>query len=463
MTVTAPPRPPRPSDPVTHGEFDALVEALVEEARRRGQRRRRRNGAIVTLVGLVGVALFALLGRSAQSQTESPALSARSSVSAGALSSKIAFIREPPWGYAGVLWIMNPDGSGQRKLAPAFPGMRWSPDGQKIAYTSSGNSSDLYVMNADGSGQERLTSDPGNENNPEWSPDGRAIAFSRWTPGDRSIEIAVINADGSEQRRLTSNGTADFGGGVLAWSPVGAKIAFVGVRDGNAEIYVINADGSGQRRLTRNAGRDSNLVWSPDGRRIAFVSNWQVWVMNADGSGQRRLTRAEVLEVTVKNETRAEGNYSIYVRTNESQRSWYTGMTYRSRGKAQKVAQTIRERGTRSVAPAWSPDGRRIAFERRLGRERHGRCDGCGGAVSFHVYVMNADGSEERRLAQDGAQPVWSPDGKMIAFGWHPTARGIALRRQFDIYVVNADGSGQRNLTRTRRRESWPVWSPAQR
>jgi Tol biopolymer transport system component len=141
-------------------------------------------------------------------------------------------------------------------------------------------------------------------------------------------------------------------------------------------------------------------------------------------------------------------------------------MTYRSRGKAQKVAQTIRESGTRSVAPAWSPDGRRIAFERRLGRERYGRCDGCGGAVSFHVYVMNADGSEERRLAQDGAQPVWSPDGKMIAFGWHPTARGIALRKQYDIYVVNADGSGHRNLTRTRdvgRRESWPVWSPAQK
>ena len=69
MTVTAPPRPPRPSDPVTHGEFEALVEALIEEARKRAQRRRRRNGAVVTLVALVGVALFALLGRSAQSQS----------------------------------------------------------------------------------------------------------------------------------------------------------------------------------------------------------------------------------------------------------------------------------------------------------------------------------------------------------------------------------------------------------
>ena len=80
MTVTAPPRPPRPSDPVTHGEFEALVEALIEEARQRARRRRRRNVAVVTLVALVGVALFAVLGRSAQSQSASPALSARSSL-----------------------------------------------------------------------------------------------------------------------------------------------------------------------------------------------------------------------------------------------------------------------------------------------------------------------------------------------------------------------------------------------
>ncbi len=91
MTVTAPPRPPRPSDPVRHGEFEALVEALIEEARKRAQRRRRRNGAVVTLVALVGVALFAVLGRSAQSQPASPALSVRSSLVAGAANSKIAF------------------------------------------------------------------------------------------------------------------------------------------------------------------------------------------------------------------------------------------------------------------------------------------------------------------------------------------------------------------------------------
>ena len=106
----------------------------------------------------------------------------------------------------------------------------------------------------------------------------------------------------------------------------GGKIAFERPRPDrnaegyviNSEIFVVNADGSGERRLTRNTGRDSNPVWSPDGRRIAFESNWQLNVMNADGSGQRRLTR----------------------------------------------------NGGRNFAPAWSPDGQKLAFERRLGRQK---------------------------------------------------------------------------------------------
>jgi Tol biopolymer transport system component len=298
--------------------------------------------------------------------------------------------------------------------------MRWSPDGQKIVFVGSGQlGNDIYVMNADGSEQKRLTSTaPGRcdgragwNSGPAWSPDGRAIGFTRSICDRRYSEIYVMNADGSELRVLTRNATPEYDPPTdLAWSPRGDKIAFVSRRDGNLEIYVMNADdGSEQRRLTRNKVGDRNPVWSPDGRRIAFESNWQLWVMNADGSAQRRLTR----------------------------------------------------NGGRNFNPAWSPDGRRIAFERRLGRYQEvDWCSGCGGALFFEVHVMNADGSGERRLTPEGARnraPSWSPDGRQIAF--------VSTRDgNQEIYVMNPDGSGQRNLTRTRGpRETSVAWSPAQK
>jgi hypothetical protein len=162
VTVTAPPRPPRPGDPVDREELEALVEALIEEARQRARRRRRIYGAAATLVALVGATLFTVFERSAQSQTSSAALTAPSSLPAGAARSKLAFIsarhvaccgRVPPF----ELYVMNADGSGKRVLTRDAGGLGWSPDGRKIAFVSNRDGSyGVYVMNADGSGQRRL-------------------------------------------------------------------------------------------------------------------------------------------------------------------------------------------------------------------------------------------------------------------------------------------------------------------
>ena len=98
-----------------------------------------------------------------------------------------------------------------------------------------------------------------------------------------------MNADGSGQTRLTNGQNYD-----LSWSPDGKKIAFVSNRDKNWEIYAMNADGGRQVNLTRDPAQDWWPWWSPDGSHIAFVSDrdgdWDIYVMNADGSGTSRLT-----------------------------------------------------------------------------------------------------------------------------------------------------------------------------
>ena len=419
MTVTAPPRPPRSGDPVDREELEALVEALIEEARKRAQRRRRRNGAVVTLVALVGVALFAVLGRSAESQTASPALSARPSLPAAAATSRIAFVSEPlRFGRQadGGLYVVNVDGSGKQQLTSArYSTPAWSPDGRAIAFGSAGGrGAGVSVMNADGSGQRRLTSGA----RPSWSPDGNQIAFVSGRDGN--AEIYLMNADGSGQRKLVAHTARNaVVGSAPAWSPDGRKIAFVSDRDGMPfrvdapEISVVNVDGSGQRNLTSNPAHDSDPVWSPDGRRIVFVRNFEIYVMNADGSGQQNLTR----------------------------------------------------NAAHDFAPAWSPNGQQIAFERRLGRRKYRPCAGCGRASIFEVRVMNTDGSGPRRLTRDvsqgrgegiGARPRWSPDGSKIAFVSERDGNA-------EVYLISADGSGRRNLTRNPRGHEYVfAWSPAQ-
>jgi Tol biopolymer transport system component len=202
------------------------------------------------------------------------------------------------------IWVMNANGSGPINLTPvtgvhAWP--TWSADGSWIAFhadrdivvgdvSSLTDNPDIFVVNVDGTGEIQLTTHPGRDWLPVWSPDGSRIAFlsDREGPG----EIFVMNADGSGQTNVTNDtGAAD---GWPVWSPDGSQIAFQSYRDGNAEVYLMNADGSGVTRLTWNTVFDGGPSWSPDGTQIVFESdrdgNLEIYVMNADGSGQARLT-----------------------------------------------------------------------------------------------------------------------------------------------------------------------------
>ena len=225
------------------------------------------------------------------------------------------------------------------------------------------------------------------------------ITFS--SKRDGNYEIYVMGINGKNSRRLTNNPHTDWH---PSWSPDGGRIVFSSKRDGGvtAEIYVMDADGSNPQRLTNNGHDDYEPSWSPDGERIIFRSVGEIYVMDANGDNQQKLSQDD------------QKDYS----------------------------------------PSWSPDGRRIAFS----SEREGHFGNDLGLTS-EIYVMDADGGNEQRLTENRNndwQPVWSPDGKRIAFAADRKADLVS----FDIFVMDADGNNQRRLTNNPHSDNSPSWSP---
>ncbi len=226
------------------------------------------------------------------------------------------------------------------------------------------------------------------------------------------------------------------------------KVAYVSFREFYPQVYAMNANGSNQTRLTNRPIWNDAPVWSPDGRRIAWIhardESIGLWVMNADGSNQRNLTPGmapaypswspdgQTIAFSAGAET--NGYTSEQVFTVNSDGSGLTRLT---------------KSGTGGYYPRWSPEGSKIAFLTYLYQY---------GSVP-DVFVMNVDGTGQLNLsntainyAPNGA-PDWSPDGRKIAFvSWRDG--------NSEIYVVNADGSGLTRVTNNSVNDNDPLWSP---
>lgn len=205
------------------------------------------------------------------------------------------------------IYLMNPDGSGERPLRDADHGgplltnnIEWSPDGTKLMYAVGGKISVVEVIAPDGSYStapvQNLSAsapDYAFDNNATWSPDGSSVAFISNGCSGCFPDLFTINADGTGRAQLTTTFDAEF---APAWTPAG-RIAYGSFRGGSSNTYVINADGTGDQVLADSVAEAHGPVWSPDGTRVLFGSSGPassprpgLYTMNVDGTGLTFLT-----------------------------------------------------------------------------------------------------------------------------------------------------------------------------
>ena len=239
---------------------------------------------------------------------------------------------------------------------------------------------DIVRINPDGTGETTLTTNPGDDTYPSWSPDRKRIAYV--SSRQVGTGVYVMDADGSNQRFVFR---PDFGGWLHTseptWAPDQQWLAYVK----GLSLIRVRLDGTGERVL----GDGYAPSWSPDGQRIVFVWNRGIMVSNADGSDRRPVA---------------------------------TGLD-----------------------PAWSPDGQRIAYA-------------AGVPDTTFIYTVNVDGTDVRRITTEmtnspttgDLSPVWSPDGRWIAF--QRAYRLGCVNPLFcvatsDIFVTRSDGTDLRKVT----------------
>jgi Tol biopolymer transport system component len=278
------------------------------------------------------------------------------------------------------LRVMAPDGTHVRAV-PGFGAFSWSQSGRLAFSRRDEDGWHLWSSKPNGSELRQLTFGRVRDARPAWSPDGRSLLFVRGREPERT-DVWRVAADGNGLRRLTSDGHSFLSYLDHVWSPDGRRFAFVSCAgrkcaSGRNDVFVMSTKGGARRRLTWSD--DNNTpTWSPDGRLVAYftakdtdlehTSNAEIEVVRPDGSGRRSVTRS--------------GSHHLQLAGNS------TGMS-------------------------WSPSGRRIVFDADS-NEDYGRSE---------LWMVDRDGGHAHPLLRraqreraDDHMPAWSPDGRRIAW-----------------------------------------------
>ena len=311
----------------------------------------------------------------------------------------------------------SPDPSGNTAPSPVTSARGW------LAYQTVSDDGDdgVFLVRTDGSGDHQIVADlPGRQTHPDFTRDGRRLAFAQLTSEESEGHVYVADADGARARRLPPCPLPRCAGhGEPAWSPDGKRLVVnvdIDVRPGQPPrrfaIAIIDLATGTERTVVENsfeAGQNHFPRWSPDGRRLVFWRGRErpggyqtaVFVVKVDGTGLRQLTPWRML----------------------------------------------------AGDPDWSPDGSRILLTTRPLLDFD--------AGQSELYTMRPNGTGLRRLTNYGpngpraTQPRWTPDGKAIVY-----TRTTQQHLPRHIYAINADGTGDTPVLTAKDIYTHPVLQP---
>jgi TolB protein len=335
-----------------------------------------------------------------------------------------------------------------------------TPDGKWIVFTSErAGQADLYRMHPDGSGVEQLTEDPAFDDQGALSPDGKTLAFIS-TRGDGFTNLWVLDIASHKLQNLTRSQSGNFRPN---WSPDGRWIAFSSDRNANpgrfpgqwehmqsTGIYLIHPDGTGLRRLTKAGGFAGSPTWSSDAKRILYYETDETGAYLAKSGN----SRTELVSVDI-----ATGERTQYTASNEVKLSpqWLPGgkISYAVRGANGGGLRVWNpDRSVATIVPgavrhaSWSADGKLVVYERILQ------------PASTEHLIPTFSRDPEFELFLSEPFPAFSPDGKKLLYsqyGANGTSAGDT-----SIQIMNADGSGKHPLFHKEGNSAYDaVWSPA--
>ncbi len=263
-----------------------------------------------------------------------------------------------------------------------------------------------------------------------------------------------------------------------------SRIAFVSQRGSAKELFVMDYDGYNARQVTFDESLNLAPAWSPDKRRLVFVTYREgddPKIQELDLTTGKRRTLVSFLGLNITPEWAPNGEEMVFATTKDGNAEIYKV------DKDGKRFERLTNHRAADLAPTWSPTAREIAFT----SDRGG---------TPQIYLMSADGTNVRRLTFEGSYntaPVWSPKGKWIAYvcrddrrflkiclispdgqerqlltsgssndespSWSPDGRHVAFSStrsgKRDIYMINADGTGLERLTANGAFNDDPAWS----